>query len=66
MNNKIKKFAWVNKEGAIIGGLLGVGLWYLGWSSFIPVKNTWLNLIIMILILGIGGVLIDSFYEPNK
>ena len=66
MNKKILHWLKLQREGIIIGGLLGAVFWYLGWSSFLPIQNKYLNSALTILILAIIGAIIDSIYEPNK
>jgi hypothetical protein len=65
--NKIKKWFWLQKEGAGVGIGIALLLYYLKWD--LPIKLPFegiTKLIVMILIFGIIGMLIDAVWEPKK
>jgi hypothetical protein len=65
--NSIKKWAWVNKEGFLVGAVIAGILYYMKWD--LPIKMPFdgiSRLIVLIIILGGFGALIDSLYMPNK
>jgi Na+/proline symporter len=65
-NSKIKRWLWLQKEGIIIGTLVGLVFWYLDWNSFLPIQNKYLSAIATVAIMAIVGAIIDAIYEPNK
>ena len=67
MINKIKKWLYLQKEGIAVGAVIAGILYWMNWT--LPIKLPYEGipkLIIMIIILGgIGGV-IDALYKPNR
>lgn len=77
--NNLKHFAWVNKEGAIVGLIIGAifaffpplyVLSVLVFSYLSPIEVDFLHvplLKILLPLIGMGiGVLIDSLIAPNR
>jgi hypothetical protein len=65
--SKIKKWCWVNKEGFGVGLVIAIILYYMQWT--LPINfpfNGIPKLIVMIIILGILGAIMDSIWEPSK
>lgn len=63
----IKRWLWLQKEGFAVGTGLALLLYYLKWN--LPVKlpgEGITKLVVLIIVLGGIGALIDSVYKPNK
>lgn len=63
----IKKWVWINKEGFLVGTIFALIIYYMKWTLPIklPVEGI-PKLILMIIILGGIGAIIDSIYAPSK
>jgi hypothetical protein len=63
----IKKFLYVNKEGIIVGSGIGAIFYFLKWNiPFVSSSITGIpKLIILVLIFGGLGCIIDAIYDPE-
>lgn len=63
----IKKWIYLQKEGIGAGTLIALLLYYFNWNLPINLHVTGIaKLIVMIIIFGGIGALIDSIYKPNQ
>ena len=67
--NEINRWLEYNKEGMIVGAIVGVILYYLNLSFINNLLNLpvlwWHRLAILVVISSIIGALIDSIYKPR-
>lgn len=68
--NKVKHWFYLQKEGIIVGGILGAFLYSRGWNLPVNLPDVLSSgipkLAIFILIFGGIGAAIDAVYKPNK
>lgn len=64
---KIKQWIFLQKEGILVGSIIGAGFYYLNWNLPINLHAEGIaKLIIMILIFGGIGMGLDALIEPSK